>query len=116
MLQTHQPKTLFAAGTMTPDAALDLAEVCILTGTTWHVYARGKSNGSHVKQFNGAAFVGQGQGGHLVLGHCKQGVKNGLDLGLGMTLRPFVQAFEFEDVSEIDKFLEKLGHFFSAFR
>ena len=42
MLQTHAPKTLFAAGTMTPDAALDLAEVCIQTGTTWHVYARGK--------------------------------------------------------------------------
>ena len=41
MLQTHAPKTLLAAGTLTPDA-LDLAEVCIQTGTTWHVYARGK--------------------------------------------------------------------------
>ena len=42
MLQTHQPKTLIAAGNLVPDEALDLAEVCILTGTTWHVYARGK--------------------------------------------------------------------------
>ena len=41
MLQTHA-KTLFAAGTMTPDAALDTADVCILTASTWHIYGRGK--------------------------------------------------------------------------
>lgn len=35
-------KTVISAGTTTPDEALDTAEVCILTATTWHIYGRGK--------------------------------------------------------------------------
>ena len=42
MLATAPHKTLFVSGNTTPDEALDTAEVCILTDTTWHIFGRGK--------------------------------------------------------------------------
>ena len=41
MLDTTR-KTVVFVGTTSPAQALDTAEVCILTASTWHIYGRGK--------------------------------------------------------------------------